>query len=276
MTYRNAYNIFDLVNVARIHNSTSPARNVSDEDLLQLHTLADSSELGQNWNESDPARAIGAETLSGAILNQLNQTVTSRGKLKFSLFAGSYDTFKAFFGLSGLLDESPNFHGLPDYASTMAFELFTDDNTDEFPSNPEADLRVRWLFRNSTAGDLKSFPLFGSGQESLSWSKFVTEIKKRAITDVGDWCSKCGSDEDFCAAYEDDDESVRDNDEDKDDKGGMSNVVAGVIGAMVTLGVVALVGAAAFVLMRRRKTTRRVDEKGSVRSGSTDGNAAKV
>ncbi|RKL13039.1 hypothetical protein BFJ68_g7422 [Fusarium oxysporum] len=276
MTYKNAYNIFDLVNVARIHNSTSPARNVSNADLLQLRTLADSAELGQNWNESDTARAIGAETLSGAILNQLNETVTSQGKLKFSLFAGSYDTFLAFFGLADLLDVSPNFYGLPDYASTMAFELFTDDNTDSFPSDPEADLRVRWLFRNSTAGDLETYPLFGTGEDSLSWSKFVTEIEKRAITDVGDWCTKCGAEEDFCAAYKDDDETAEGESENKTSKkGGMSNAVAGVIGAMVTLGVVAIVGAAAFVLLRRKRTTP-AGEKSSVRSGSTDGNAAKV
>ncbi|CEI39602.1 hypothetical protein FVEN_g1889 [Fusarium venenatum] len=280
MTYKNAYNIFDLVNVARIHNSTSPARNVSDEDLLQLRSLADSAELGQNWNESDSARAIGAQTLSGAILAQLNQTVSSKGSLKFSLFSGSYDTFLAFFGLADLLDESPDFHGLPDYASTMAFELFTNDNTDEFPSNPETDLRVRWLFRNSTFGELETFPLFGTGENSLPWSKFVTEIEKRAITDVGDWCSQCGSDEDFCAAYEDstngkNGENENESDGD-DDRGGMSNAVAGVIGAMVTLGVVAIVGAAAFVLIKRSKVTGHVDEKGSVRSSSTDENVAKV
>jgi hypothetical protein len=70
--------------------------------------------------------------------------------------------------------------------------------------------------------------------------------------------------------------SVGDDEEDKDDKGGMSNAIAGVIGAMVTLGVVALVGAVAFIIMRRRKTTGHADEKGSVRSGSTDGNMAKV
>ncbi|RKK24446.1 hypothetical protein BFJ65_g2383 [Fusarium oxysporum f. sp. cepae] len=158
----------------------------------------------------------------------------------------------------------------------MAFELFTDDNTDSFPSDPEADLRVRWLFRNSTAGDLETYPLFGTGEDSLSWSKFVTEIEKRAITDVGDWCTKCGAEEDFCAAYKDDDETAEGESENKTSKkGGMSNAVAGVIGAMVTLGVVAIVGAAAFVLLRRKRTTP-AGEKSSVRSGSTDGNAAKV
>jgi prostatic acid phosphatase len=93
MTYANAYNIYDLINVARIHNESSDALNVSDEDLFQLRTLADSSEHGQNWNSSQPARSIGAETLSGAVLSKLNETVSSKGKLKFSLFAGSYDTF---------------------------------------------------------------------------------------------------------------------------------------------------------------------------------------
>jgi hypothetical protein len=276
MTYKNAYNIFDLVNVARIHNATSPARNVSDEDLFQLRTLADSAELGQNWNASDKARAIGAETLSGAVLAQLNETVTSEGKLKFSLFAGSYDTFLAFFGLAGLLDEDPAFHGLPDYASTMAFELFTESDASSFPSDPEKDLRVRWLFRNSTFGELETFPLFGTNDDSLPWPKFVSEMEERAITDVGDWCTKCGAKEDFCAAYEtDDDESAETEDEKDGSKGGMSNAVAGVIGAMVTLGVVAIIGAIAFMLMRRKKGTAS-HEKSSVRSGSTDENATKV
>ncbi|KAF5018137.1 hypothetical protein F66182_9900 [Fusarium sp. NRRL 66182] len=274
MSYRNAYNIYDLVNVARIHNSTSPARNVSDKDLLQLRTLADSAELGQNWNASDPARAIGAETLSGAILAQLNQTVSSRGHLKFSLFGGSYDTFLAFFGLAGLLDESPDFHGLPEYASTMAFELFAEDDTDEFPS--EGDLRVRWLFRNGTAGELETYPLFGTGEDSLAWSEFVSEAEERAITDVGVWCDKCGSEADFCAAYrdDDDDDDVQSEGEETGDGGGMSNAVAGAIGAMVTLGVVAMVGAAAFVLMRRKRTAT-VNDKDSVGSASFD-QAAKV
>ncbi|KAF4983039.1 hypothetical protein FZEAL_1464 [Fusarium zealandicum] len=274
MTYRNAYNIFDLVNVARIHNESSPARNVSDADLLQLRALADSAELGLNWNASDPARAIGAETLSGAVLAQLNQTVTSEGKLKFSLFAGSYDTFLAFFGLAGLLDESPDFHGLPDYASTMAFELFTDKDADEFPSDPAKDLRVRWLFRNSTAGELEPFPLFGAGEDSLSWTRFVSEMEERSITDVGDWCTQCGAKEDFCAAYKtDDDEESAEIGGSSGSKGGMSNVVAGVIGAMVTLGVVAVIGAVAFVVMRKKRAPA---EKGSVRSLSTDGSATKV
>ncbi|KAK7228193.1 hypothetical protein V2G26_000363 [Clonostachys chloroleuca] len=251
MTYKNAYDIFDLANTARIHNSSSAARNISDADMFQLRTLADSAEFGANYNASQPARSIGAQTLAGGVLAQLNQTVATKGKLKFSLFAGSYDTFLSFFGITGLTSLSTDFEGLPDYASTMVFELFTDATTDKFPDNV-ADLKVRWMLRNGTAGALTAYPLFGQKEEALPYTQFRSEMDKRAISDVKTWCNTCSSQEQFCAAYRtsDDDATVQTN---GGSKGGMSNAVAGVIGAMVTLGVVAIVGAIAFVLLRKRK-----------------------
>lgn len=272
MTYKNAYDIFDLINVARIHNSTSLARNVTDEELFQLRTLADSSEFGYNFNASQPARAVHAQTLTAGILAQLNQTVTSKGKLKFSLLSGSYDTFLAFFGLVDLVPLSVNFTGLPDYASTIAFELFSDDRT-TFPENADDDLRVRFLFRNSTFGELSPYPLFGTNEETLSWPRFVSEMQERAISTVGEWCSVCSSVADFCFANQ---EEASSSDSGKS-SGGMSNAVAGVIGAMVTLGVVAIVGAIAFVMLRKRRSTPPTAipshghgaEKSSLRSGGS-------
>ncbi|KAJ6442961.1 histidine acid phosphatase [Purpureocillium lavendulum] len=276
LTYAHAFDVFDLINVARIHNATSPARNVSDADLARLRTLADSAELGLNWNVSEPMRAVGAKTLSGAVLRQLNATVSSRGAApKFSLLAGSYDTFLAFFGLAGLLDASPDFHGLPEYASSMAFELFTEEGS-SFPADPAADLRVRWLFRNGTAGKLTGFPLFGTGEVSLPWPRFVSEMQKRAISDVGAWCDQCASTADFCAAYKDDGEAGAKSNGGGGGGGGMSKAVAGVIGAMVTLAVVAVVGGVAWLVLRRRRAGRKVEDKTSVRSGSTDERAENV
>lgn len=278
MTYANAYNIFDLINVARIHNESSPAVNVSESDLDQLRTLSDSAEFGLNYNKSQSARSIGADTLSGAVLSHLNQTVASEGKTKFALLAGSYDTFLAFFGNTGLTGVSEDFYGLPDYASTMAFELFTDDDTDSFPED-KSDLKVRWMFRNGTAGELKAFPLFGSDETTLSYSDFVDEMDKRAVSDVGTWCDKCGSTDDFCAAYQKEDGSANsESDESENDgksgKGGMSNAVAGVIGAVVTLAVVAIVGGAAFLFMRKRRGNAAsapvMEKRPSVGSGSGD------
>jgi prostatic aicd phosphatase len=246
LNYAKAYDIFDLINVASVHNTSLP-RNVTGEDLFQLRTLADSAEFAHNFNASQPARSIGGQTLTGAILNQLNQTVTTKGKLKFSLLAISYDSFLAFFGLSNLTSASPDFFGLPDYASTMAFDLFTPENTTSFPADINT-LNVRFLFRNGSSGALRPFPLFGRSEESITWTEFAKEMKNRAITDVRQWCQACSSTEPFCAAY-----TTTSAHDSTTTKGGMSNAVAGVIGAMVTLGVLAICGALALVLLRRRK-----------------------
>lgn len=271
LSYAKAFDIYDLLNVAAIHNASQT--QPSPEQLFQLRTLADSAEFHLNYNTTQPARSIHASTLAGAILSQLNKTVSSAGKKgpKFSLFAGSYDTMVAFFGLTNLTSASPDFYGLPGYASTMAFELYTSlsvDSSSTFPD--EQDLNVRFLFRNGTEGELQSFPLFGTGsqeRESLSWGEFKEGIRQRAITTVEKWCGACESDADFCKAY-----AVDSQVESKRNGGGVSNAVAGVIGAMVTLGVVAVVGAVVFMVMRRRRqagTNTATKDKGSLRSLSS-------
>lgn len=271
LTYAHAFDIFDLINVAKIHNATSPANNVTDETLSQLRWLADSAELSKNWNSSEPIRAIGAKTLSGAVLRQLNATVATRGSNpKFSLLAGSYNIFLSFFGLSGLLEVSPDFYGLPAYASAMAFELFTEQDMTGFPTDVNANLRVRWLLKNGTTGTLTNFPLFGTGELSLSWPRFVSEIQKQSITDVGDWCTQCGSTQGFCAAYK---KEVNISTSSAKNTG-LSPTIAGVIGAMVTLGVVCIVAAAVLVVWKRKQTSR--GDTSSTRSGSTSDEPTKV
>lgn len=200
------------------------------------------------------------------MLSQLNQTVTSGGKKpKFSLLAGSYDTFLAFFGIANLTRLSADFQGLPEYASSMAFEVFSAENVTNFPVDTGA-LNVRFLFRNGTAGSLDSFPLFGREENSMPWGVFVEEMKKRAITGAEEWCGVCGSEDGFCKMYTTAHGSARE----EGSKGGMSNAVAGVIGAMVTLGVVAIAAAIAGVLLwrKRKQGAGTRAEKGSVSSGS--------
>ncbi|KAF3906424.1 hypothetical protein ABW20_dc0105359 [Dactylellina cionopaga] len=276
LNYAKAYDIFDLINVAQIHNS-SASENVTAEELFQLRTLADSAEFGLNFNASQPARSIHAQTLAGAILNQLNQTVTSKGKLKFSLFAGSYDTFLAFFGITNLTSTNPNFFGLPGYASTMAFEVLTDADVDAFPTNVN-DLKVRFLFRNGSdaSAPLTAFPLFGQQEVTLSWTDFVSQISERAITSVEKWCNMCMSEEDFCAPYDPRLSSEPAGTASSSGNSGskMSNAVAGVIGAIVTLAVVAIAGLGIYLISKRRRAPASSSasigsaEKGSVSTGS--------
>lgn len=262
LDYGSAYDIFDLINVATIHNS-SLTTNVTSEQLFQLRTLADSAEFGYNYNSSQTSRAVGGQTLLGGIFSQLNQTVSSKGKLKFSLLAGSYDNFMATFGLMNLTSASTDFFGLPRYASTMAFELFTAENTTTFPTNTDA-LSVRFLFRNgSDAGaPLTPYPLFGGSESSLSWSNFSSQIQSRAIMSVSKWCSACNATQSFCPAGTSGTASQLPSQSSaaaaatSGGNGGISNAVAGVIGAMVTLAVVLFAGLA-FWLVRRRKVAKK-------------------
>ncbi|KAF1929502.1 phosphoglycerate mutase-like protein [Didymella exigua CBS 183.55] len=266
LSFAAAYDIFDLLNVACIHNATHNG-TVASEDMKQLQTLADEWEFHMAYDADDSMRSIGGQTFAGGILEQLDQIVSSQGKLKFSLLAGSYDTFLAFFGLSNLTAVSDNFYGLPDYASTMAFEVFTSQNATVFPSNVE-DLRVRFLFRNgSTEGEAPTaFPLFGGQDESLLYTDFVSKMKGFAIMSPEQWCGTCQSDALFCQSY-----SARKAGSQAERTGsGISNVVAGVIGAFVTLGVIGLVGLILFCA-RRCRTSAKVaspirSDKGSISS----------
>lgn len=270
LSYKNAYDIFDLINVARIHNESSPAVDVSDDDFHQLRTLADSSEFGRNFDPDHPDHSIGARTLIAGVMSQLNETVATEAALKFSLFAGSYDTILGFFGVTGLWKLSDDFQGLPEYASTLAFELFTDGDGDEFPSNTD-DLRVRFLFMNGTSGDLNPFPLFGAEDDTYSWPDFEDKMRGLEIATVGGWCGICESELSFCAAYTDaSTKGIRE---------GMSAEMKGGI-AMIVIGGVAFVAAVLFFVsgMRRRNSAKTAvagasagaAEKGSLHSWSSD------
>lgn len=261
VTYAHAYDVFDLLNVASIHNA-SVASEIEAADLDQLRYLANHWEWNHNYNQTMPDRSIGGMTLAGGALRQLQDVVKGKAKVKFSLMAGSYDTQMAFYGLTNLTSASPDFFGLPNYAGSMAFEVFSEeDNATAFPANPDTDLRVRFLFKNGTTDDaLTAFPLFGGSELSLPYGEFVSELSARSIVEVSDWCTLCQSDAGFCY------ETLHASDSSSSGSGatvsaasgksGLSNAAAGGIGAGVTLAVVGVIGALAWLLTRRKRTTR--------------------
>ncbi|ETN47262.1 uncharacterized protein HMPREF1541_01454 [Cyphellophora europaea CBS 101466] len=97
--------------------------------------------------------------------------------------AGSYDTFLSFFGFVNPTAASANFMGLPNYAASMAFELFTEERT-FIPDQ----LMVRFLFRNGIDGDqnLAAFPLFGNSELDMPYSQFVEELGAHSIRGLND------------------------------------------------------------------------------------------
>lgn len=223
--------------------------------------MADAHEWGLAYNESESAadnvRAVSAMVLAGEVVEFLNKTITSEGKQKMGIQFGAYATFASFFGLADLEKANPDFRGVADYASSMAFELFTNSSdsvsSDNYPSTD--DIYVRFLFSNGTAtneSEPVAYPLFGTDQEVISWNDFTAGMDKFAIRDDEHWCDVCGNSDGSCAAYSSDasssDDASASASSSSDRSGnGLSPAVNGVIGAMVTLAVV--LGLEALILL---------------------------
>ncbi|GME22912.1 Histidine phosphatase superfamily clade-2 [Neofusicoccum parvum] len=248
VTFKNAYVVYDLVNVAEIHNTTINSSSLlTNETLLQLRTLADAHEWGLAYNASDDMRAVAGMQFAGEVLTYLNSTITSKGSKKLGIQFGAYATFFSFFGLADLPAANPDFRGVTDYASSMAFELYTPaDNVTSASFPSQDDLYVRFLFHNGTASassEPVAYPLFGGSNTSVSWTDFVAGMEKFAIRTTEQWCTKCGNTTGSCAAYAGESGSSSGSGSDESGSGsgksnGISTAVGGVIGAMVTLAVV--------------------------------------
>ncbi|KAK8199671.1 histidine phosphatase superfamily [Phyllosticta capitalensis] len=287
VTFKNAYVVWDLINVAEIHNSSINSSDLlTNETLFQLRTLADKHEWGLAYNSSDDLRAMAGMQLAGQIVEYLNSTITGKGASKFGIQFGAYATFMSFFGLAQLPAASTDFEAVVDYASSMVFELFTpSDNvsSSNFPTTD--DLYVRFLFSNGTASNTSEpveYPLFGRSNNTVSWSDFQTEMNKFAVATTEQWCTKCGNTTGTCAAYADSTSSGSGSASSKSSGSGngISTAVGGVIGAMVTLAVVlgleALIMLVAGLRLVRKPKTKGVAGGAGAASGAAAEGAEKT
>lgn len=251
LSYKNAFVIWDLLHVALIHNSTAtfPASSILTDAVMQeLLGLANSHEFNLAYNASDPIRAIAGKSLAGQVLTALNETVmSSRSAPKVNIQFGSYATFLSYFGLASLPLEDGSFYGMPDYASSMVWELVTNATTSDEAVPSASDIKVRFLFHNGTsesgATDLQPYPLFNKGVVEIPWSDFVDSASKFAVSTQQQWCEVCGDSTGACASVAQPTASIRQS----SSTGGMSLAVAGVIGAVVTLAVI--VGLASLIML---------------------------
>ncbi|KAB5554958.1 histidine acid phosphatase-like protein [Coniochaeta sp. 2T2.1] len=270
-SFKNAYTIYDYVHVSTIHNSSIPSADLLTQSTLhQLQTRADQHEFGLAYNASEPVRAIAGSVLAGEVLQFLNSTLLSSQSSSSSsapvlgVQFGAYASFLSFFGLASLPQVSDDFTGIVDYASSLTFELVSDDEG-KSPS-------VRFLFSNgtaSTANPPKEFPLFGQDKTVLPWDEFVNRMEEFAIKDTVSWCKACGETTGTCAVAlgltggsGNGTATAAGAGETQGKRGGMSLAVAGVIGALVTL--VVILGLEGLVMA---VAGLRVVKKGGVRMG---------
>ncbi|KAF5655492.1 acid phosphatase [Fusarium heterosporum] len=234
--FQNAYTIYDLINVARIHNSSIPSDDLLTEATLdRLYNLASVHEWNLAYNSSEPVRAIAGSVLAGQIIEALEPLAKGEKAPKVNIQFGAYAAFMSYFGLAGLEKVSSDFTGVVDYASSMAFELVTN------ATKPTADdVSVRFYFANGTASENtpKLFPLFGGDKTTISWKDFKSGMADFAIEDNKHWCKLCGNTDGICASGSDDDNSASSQSSSGDSGNGVSKPVAGVIGALVTLAVI--------------------------------------
>ncbi|KAK5101102.1 hypothetical protein LTS08_004708 [Lithohypha guttulata] len=278
-SFRNGYTIWDLLNVASIHNAT--AEIPDDTTMTELKYLADQHEFGLAYNSSEPIRAITGSIIAAEVVEALNATITSKGMSKLNIQFGAYAGMLSFFGLANLTEVNPDFFGVPDYASSLVWELVTNTSVTS-TSFPSADqISVRFLFHNGTTSDISEpveYPLFNSGRSPLPWNDFVTGMNKFSIPDQQSWCQACGNTTGVCSpSYLNNQDgssassssSGNNNSSGNLSSGGLSKVVCGVIGALVTLAVILLVQGAIVLLgdFRLVSKKRLGSHAGSVGSG---------
>ncbi|KAI9725821.1 MAG: hypothetical protein M1828_002450 [Chrysothrix sp. TS-e1954] len=265
-TFKNAYTIFDYIKVAEIHNASIPSSDLLDTStLFQLRTLADNHEFNLAYNASSTTRAIDGAVMAAQVVDFLNTTITGEGKSKLGIQFGAYGNMQSFFGLANLTATAGDmFYGVPDYASNLIWELYTNETVSDMDALVDTDnLHVRFLFHNGTTSNISEpqlYPLFGQSDIDLSWNDFVEGMNKFAIGTTEDYCMACGNTTGICAPTSSSSSSGSSGSLDSDSTGGaggISNAVAGVIGAMVTLGVVLLIEGLVLLLGGFRLVTKK-------------------
>ncbi len=278
VNYLNAYLIFDYLNYGSMHNS-SFVNNLSFEDLTRAKILADNwawavygNTSASGLTQGDRIRAIAGRTLANRIVQALFGNINTAGSFdKMTLLFGGFEPMVSFAALAGLASgQDPQFLGIPEYGSSMVFELFSlaDNDTDSYPST--TDLNVRFFFQNGTSDSsgLVAYPLFGNGPSGISMTlnDFGASMQKFMILSAGDWCRTCASYSIFCPAFEAGGGNDGIGSERNTSKHGLNPVIAGVIGATVTLAVLALLVAAAMLFggarLYRQRTKGRSELNG--------------
>ena len=277
VNYDYAYVIFDYLSYGYLHNATIKEK-LSDQDLARVHGLADQWVHAVNGNNSvtTSIQTIAGQTLAAEVMALLINNIDNRGTDgKLNLLFGSMEPMIAFAALAQLPKANTDFYGMPDYGSSMVFELYTDGHnaTAGYPNSD--DLLIRFLFRNGTdsSSALNTYPLFGHGDtQTLSFNEFVVSLQNVALNTIGDWCSACQSNIIFCAAfigleftgYSGSASSSTPT------KKAMRPVVAGVIGAVVALALAGIIFAIAMLVggvrLHRSKAKRR-SELGGFKAG---------
>ncbi|GAA6059827.1 hypothetical protein JCM10212_003739 [Sporobolomyces blumeae] len=291
---KNAYNVYDYMNVQSVHNETF-ANELAKLPEGTLSRAADVASWLQYSLFSDPA-PDGLGNLAGRaifprIINSLEAFITEANEVKIAHYHMSYKPFLSIFNMTNLAAATepafPNPTSMVDYASGAVFELRPNSASTASAASSRSRYDVRFGFRNgsSTQSDVTYYPLFGSGQLDMDLATFSQNLEPYAIANNSVWCDLCSNDGTVpaCSTWSlaKDYEALATRY--KAAVPALSNASAGGIGAGVTivvaLGVVALMRYLGLVSFGKRGTNtaadryplndRRSSYKGSIASSFT-------
>ncbi|CAK3872712.1 Hypothetical predicted protein [Lecanosticta acicola] len=273
--------------------------NLSAVNPLNGHDALPGAALGS-------ISTIAGNLLVARVLEAFTNALLARGaRDKLTLLFADFAPLVSLFALVGLPAQDANFYGLPDFASAAVFELWSYTNSSSsntssaaaaVPNFPPStrDLWVRFYFVNGTAGEgqgedgngnmkMRSYPLFNRGPDAtdMPWRDFRYAMENLQMADDGmaAWCRECHATNLFCSAFNATLARVW-NDSDGDDDGSsgiitkkdpVTPVVAGVIGAVVSLALAGLIVGVVGVWLGGWRVHRRKQRPKNWKGGSGSG-----
>ncbi|KAB8232984.1 uncharacterized protein BDW43DRAFT_319970 [Aspergillus alliaceus] len=272
--YANALYISEYLEYESLHNETL-LHNINQEDIDHARSLADHYVFATNGNMtsagtnvSDRIRTIAGRTLASSILDAFGNNIDHRGTNgKMTFMFGGHEPAVALTSLMQLASpQYKNFYGRPTPGASMVFELYSLDNGSS-PVYPDlSQLYIRFLLRNgSHSPDFQSYPLFGHGPSSISipYVEFQAEMERFSLGSTKEWCLVCNSEAAFCSGVLDSGHQTQPTGNE-----GLRPAVAGVIGAVVTLVILALVAIAGFLVCGFRMDRTRRSSLGGFKGNS--------
>ena len=283
VSYDEAYLIYDYLNYEYTHNQAA-RKQLSETDLSRAKSLASQWIHATSGMTSATGTGIPIQTISGrtmaaqAIALLVNNIETNGMASRLNMLFGSFEPMVAFAALAQLPQANTDFYSIPDYGSSMVFELYSNGLSNNVKYPNLSDLMVRFLFRNGTdsKSNLDVYNLFGrnDAQGDLSLKELLMAMENLTLPSVGDWCNTCqsGNVSIFCASYVDSTsfDGSGSPSRQRSHQSRISLAIAGVIGAVVTLFlaglVLALVITVGGVRVYRTKAKRR-SEVGGFKAG---------
>ncbi|KAF2661280.1 phosphoglycerate mutase-like protein [Lophiostoma macrostomum CBS 122681] len=263
-TYFNAIEIYEYLSYQYTHDSTvfDTLANDSTFDGVYENLRFFANEMAwYKWGNTSGSssdmdyQAMAGKTVAARLLGLFQDLVDSKGNYTggashpLSIMFGEHQSFISLFSLMMLDFVNPTFRALPPFASAMVFELYSTGDNTSFPDDTD-DLWVSFYFQNGTDfsnNQLIKYPIFGLGPSNVDmrWMDFQNMMSRIMLNTLTDWCEQCSSSALFCTGVDSETIAVflAGNKKPK-----VTPQVAGVIGAVVTLAVAALIFALAVLV----------------------------